>query len=431
MKTISQHREDIKNLMKKSADIDAKATNENRELSEAELSLKNEILDTVEETNKIVSTMEREERMSNILEGSAKRETIEKGKKEVKAESKERFSSFGQMLSAVAHASVPNGQRDPRLFNATGLNETTPSQGGFLVQQDFSSELMQQVFQTGILAPKCRRIQISGAANSIKINGVDETSRASTRSGGITGYWIDEAAEKTASKPKFRQIELSLKKLIGLCYATDELLADASALESVVRQGFVSEFGFKLDDAIINGTGAGQPLGILNSSALVSVAKETGQKASTIMFENVVKMYSRMFPQSLPNAVWLINQNIQPQLFGMSMAVGTGGVPVYMPAGGVSGQPYGTLFGRPVIPIEQCATLGTVGDIIFADLGGYILAEKGGIQSDMSIHVQFKYDESVFRFVMRVDGQPERASALTPYKGSDTLSHFVALATRS
>jgi len=143
-------------------------------------------------------------------------------------------------------------------------------------------------------------------------------------------------------------------------------------------------------------------------------------------------MYSRMFPQSLPSAVWLINQNIQPQLFTMSLAVGTGGIPVYMPAGGLSGQPFGTLFGRPVIPIEQAATLGTVGDIIFADLAnGYILAEKGGIQSDMSIHVRFQYDESCFRFVMRVDGQPIRASALTPYKGSATLSHFIALATRS
>jgi HK97 family phage major capsid protein len=144
-------------------------------------------------------------------------------------------------------------------------------------------------------------------------------------------------------------------------------------------------------------------------------------------------MYSRIFAQSRPNAVWLINQNVEPQLFTMSLAVGTGGVPVYMPAGGLSGAPYGTLFGRPVIPIEQCATLGTVGDIIFADLNGYILAEKGGLQSDMSIHVRFIYDEQVFRFVMRLDGQPVRATALTPYKGgaSYTQSHFVALETRA
>ena len=117
----------------------------------------------------------------------------------------------------------------------------------------------------------------------------------------------------------------------------------------------------------------------------------------------------------------------------MSLAVGTGGIPIYMPAGGLSGQPYATLFGRPVIAIEQCPTLGDVGDIIFADLSGYILAEKGGIESAMSIHVKFDYDESVFRFVTRLDGQPWRASALTPYKGtsSNSLSHFVALAERA
>jgi len=303
-----------------------------------------------------------------------------------------------------------------------------------MVQTDFSSEILKQVFETSIIANRVRRIPISGNANSIKINGLDETSRATgSRYGGIRGYWADEAEEKTASKPKFRKIELSLKKLVGLCYATDELLEDASALEGVIRQGFVSEFGFLLDDAILNGTGAGQPLGVMNAGCLVSVAKEAGQDADTLVFENIVKMYSRLFAGSRQNAVWLINQNVEPQLFAMSMAVGTGGVPVYMPAGGISGQPYSTLFGRPVLPIEQCQTLGDKGDIILADFPqGYVLAEKGGMKSDMSIHVRFIYDESVFRFVMRVDGQPVRASALTPFKGGATAtqSHFITLDAR-
>jgi HK97 family phage major capsid protein len=129
--------------------------------------------------------------------------------------------------------------------------------------------------------------------------------------------------------------------------------------------------------------------------------------------------------------VWLVNQDTLPQLYTMSLSVGTGGAPIFMPAGGLSQSPYNTILGRPVLPIEQCATLGTVGDIIFADLGGYILAEKGGLQSDMSIHVKFDTDESTFRFVMRIDGQPERATPLTPYKGSNTTSHFVTLQTRA
>jgi HK97 family phage major capsid protein len=385
--------------------------------------------------------MERQERMKSLLEKPQEAVTVEKGKRfsdsaVITGGEKQKFSSIGEQLAAVMRAGLPGGHADPRLFNAaaSGLNETTPSDGGFLVQQDFASEMLKDVFQTGILASRCKRVQISGNSNSIKINGVDETSRASTRYGGIVGYWGSEADEKTKSKPKFRKIELNLQKLVGLCYATDELLDDASALESVIRQGFSDEFGFLLDDSIINGTGAGQPLGILNSGCLVSVGKQTGQKAATIVAENVIGMYSRLFAQSRPNAVWLINQNIEPQLFTMSLAVGTGGIPIYMPAGGLSGAPYATLFGRPVIAIEQAATLGTQGDIILADLAkGYILAEKGGIKSDMSIHVRFVYDESVFRFVMRVDGQPVRASALTPYKGgaSYTQSHFVTLDTRA
>ncbi|MCJ7564810.1 MAG: phage major capsid protein [Candidatus Aminicenantes bacterium] len=438
MKTLSQYREEIKALMKKAADIDAKATTENRDLNEGEVALKAEILDTVDELRKMLAVQERQERVAAELSGPASPPASRPEIKRPPDEPRDRFHSLGQLLAAVMHAGVPGGTVDPRLRNlraaASGLNETVPSDGGFLVQQDFSNELLQDVFQTGILASRCRRIPISGNSNSMKINGVDETSRASTRYGGILGYWEEEAAEKTASKPKFRKIELNLKKLIGLAYATDELIQDAAALEGVIRVGFVSEFGFLLDDAIINGTGAGQPLGILNGGCLVSVDKETGQKAATVVAENVIKMYSRIFAQSRPNAVWLINQNIEPQLFTMSLAVGTGGIPIYMPAGGLSGQPYGTLFGRPVIAIEQAATLGTVGDIIFADLtNGYILVEKGGIQSDMSIHVRFVYDESCFRFVMRVDGQPVRATALTPYKGgaSYTQSHFVALATRA
>ncbi|GAB6172971.1 hypothetical protein JCM15765_24490 [Paradesulfitobacterium aromaticivorans] len=196
-------------------------------------------------------------------------------------------------------------------------------------------------------------------------------------------------------------------------------------------QGFSEEFGFKVDDAIINGTGAGMPLGILNSKALVTVPKEAGQAAGTINVQNVVNMWSRCWGRSRQNAAWYINQDIEPQLFTMSLAVGAGGVPVYMPASGVSGSPYSTLFGRPVIPLEQCETLGTLGDIILADFSQYLLIDKGGINAASSIHVRFLYDENVFRFIYRVDGQPVWNAPLQPFKGSNTLSPFVALANRA
>ena len=344
------------------------------------------------------------------------------------------FKTFGEQMNAVMRAGLPSGQTDARLFNAaTGLGSSVPSDGGFLIQTDFSTELLKSIYETGKLAKLANRVQISGNANSIKLPAPDETSRATgSRWGGIQGYWADEAAEKTASKPKFRQLELTLKKLIGLCYATDELMSDAGMLETVLRQGFADEFGFLLDDAIINGSGAGMPLGLMNGSSLVTQTKEAGQAAATIVYENVLSMWARMLPGSQERCVWLVNNDCLPQLYQMSLAVGTGGAPVYLPASGASESPYASLFGRPVIPIEQCQTVGTTGDIVLADLtGGYLLAEKGGMKADMSIHVRFIFDESCFRFVLRIDGQPVLNSAITPFKGSATQSHFIALQTRS
>jgi len=344
------------------------------------------------------------------------------------------FRSFGEMLQAVASASGERGRLDPRLRVelASGLNEGIGSEGGFLVQTDFSTQLLEAAMAAAIVVPRCTRIPISNPSNAVKLPAVNETSRADgSRWGGVQMYWKGEAEEKTATKPGFRIVELALKKLIGLCYATDELLQDASALEAYVRAAFAAEAAFKLDDGIIRGLGAGMPLGILNSPCLVTVAKETGQAAATIKAENIVKMFSRMYAGGVANSVWLVNQDVFPQLYLLGQTVGTGGAPVYMPPGGLSGSPYSTLFGRPVFAIEQCSTLGTVGDIIFGDFTQYLVAEKGGMDTASSVHVRFVYDETAFRFIYRFDGSPAWASALTPYQGTNTTSPFIVLATRA
>ena len=343
-------------------------------------------------------------------------------------DNEKRFASFGEQLMAAYRAATPGGKVDERLTTraASGLNESTPSDGGFLVQQDFVTELLKRTYETGILASKVKKIPISTNANGMKINAIDEDSRANgSRWGGVQTYWEGEADEITASKPKFRQMELSLKKLTGLCYATDELLQDAAALEAVIRQAFAEEFGFKIDDAILSGSGEGEPLGILSSGAIVTVAKEASQ-TDIITVENLIKMWNRLWSRSRANAVWYINQELEPYLYTLKI----GDKPVYIPAGGLSEKPYGTLFGRPVVPIEQCSAAGEVGDIILADIGQYLLIDKGGVKSASSIHVRFLYDENVFRFIYRVDGKPIWTKPLTPYKGSATVSPFVTLAKR-
>jgi len=346
-------------------------------------------------------------------------------------ENKPKWNSFGEMLKSVRDAAAPGASIDKRLFNATGSNEAINSEGGFLVEDTFVNELLTKTYEMSQVASRTRSIPIGTNANGIRINGVDETSRVNgSRYGGVQAYWTSEAGTVTATKPKFKEISMKLDKLMALYYATDEVLTDAVQLAAVVTDAFTNEIAFKIDDAFVNGTGAGNPLGILNSGALVTIAKEAGQVANTILFENIVKMWSRMWARSRQTAVWYINQDIEPQLMSMSLAVGTGGIPVYLPAGGLSGQPFGTLLGRPVIPIEQTASLGDAGDIILADMSQYLKIDKGGVRADRSIHVQFLNDEEVFRFIYRVNGMPMWEKPLTPFKGTNTLSPFVTLAAR-
>ena len=345
------------------------------------------------------------------------------------------FRSFGEQLIAVQQSAVSHNL-DPRLSEIQGAiqgaSEGVPSDGGFMVQTDFAADVLRDTYETAIIWNAADDTSIGAMSNGLKQNAVDETSRANgSRWGGIQAFWDGEGDAATKSKPKFFQFELILKKLRGLFYATDELMQDAQALTSIASQGFAEEFGFILDDVAVNGDGSGKPIGIVGHNATVSVAKEDGQLLKTVLAENIEKMYTRMMAKFLPGATWYINQDVFPQLFQLQHTVGTGGVPVFMPPGGLSVAPFGTLLGRPVVPIEQCATLGTVGDIIFANWKQYKTISKGGMQTARSMHVEFLTGQEVFRFTMRTDGKPKRKSKVTPFKGTLSLSPFVTLATRA
>lgn len=345
------------------------------------------------------------------------------------------WETLGTFLKAVVVAATRPGMTDERLKAqkaVLGASSGVPSDGGFLVQQGFSDQLFMLEHAPDEIVRRTRRFPVGANNNGLKINAVDETSRATgSRWGGVQAYWAAEGDSVTATKPKFRQISMELNKLMAVMYATDEMLEDAAQLEAVARVAVPEELSWMLANEIIRGTAAGRPRGILNSSALVTVSKETGQAAATILFENVIKMWSRLWARSRANAIWAINQDIEPQLYSMSLAIGTGGVPVYLPQGGLNSSPFATLMGRPVVPIEQASTLGTVGDIMLLDMGQYLTIDKGGVKEASSMHVAFLTDQMAFRWTYRVDGEPGWRTTLTPANGSNTQSPFIALASRA
>jgi HK97 family phage major capsid protein len=252
-------------------------------------------------------------------------------------------------------------------------------------------------------------------------NIVDETSRADgSRFGGVQGYWMAEAGTKTASQPKFRQLELKLKKVAALCYATDENLEDAPLLESWLMRNVPTELRFKVEDALINGNGAGMPLGILNSGALKSAVRTDANEIDAL---DIGRMWAGRYA-GYDDYVWIGNQSIFPQLLTMSI----GQQPMFTTPGGLANLPYSTLLGRPYFDVEYLPLLGTLGDLLLVSPSGMQAIEKaGGIQTATSIHVQFVTDQTAFRFVYRFDAAPTWTTALTG-KDTGTYSPFVGLA---
>lgn len=322
---------------------------------------------------------------------------------------------FYEFAYAVFEAGKPGnmGVMDKRLSDSikkaagTGLTEATGSDGGFLIPVEYRTQLLQKAIEKTNILGDCTTIPMK--TNSIKMPYINDTTHASaTVHGGVRLYWEEELAEKTATKPAIGQLTLNLHKCIGMCYASDEILTDSPiSLEPMINSMFTDALAWTLDNVFLNGGGGGQPVGILSAPCIIQVSKETNQLSTTLNYTNVLKMYMRMAGSSRGRAKWYANPDTIPQLYSMSLAVGTGGSAVFLPAGGASTRPYDTLFGRQVIFTEHCQTLGTVGDIYFADFSQYLVGRKtgaqGGLKADTSIHLKFDYDQTAFKFEENTD----------------------------
>lgn len=451
-KSVDELRDELADLSKKATTLQARADAEKRALSEEESAEIDGIFDRFEF---VEAEIERRERIAaldatvnmpagrvtdpndvvaaaEVAQPAARRTKVPARPRDESDIGRHGFRSIGEFATAVKSAvrAAPGGI-DPRLtMNAptTTSTEGTGADGGFAVPPDFRTAIMEKVMGEASLVG--RTDQLISSSNSITLP-KDETTPWQS-SGGIQAAWEGEGDQLTQSKVALGQTTIRLNKLTALVPVTEELLEDAPSLTSYINRKAPQKFDFKINDAIVNGTGAGQPKGILAADALVTVAKESGQAADTIVFQNIVNMWSRLYAGCRQNAVWLINQDIEPQLLSMQFP-GTGtAVPAYLPPGGLSQSPYGTLMGKPVIPVESCQSLGDAGDIILADLTQYMTAMKtGGIRQDVSMHLWFDYDTTAFRFIMRMAGQPWWGSAITPANGSATRSCFVNLAARA
>ena len=266
------------------------------------------------------------------------------------------------------------------------------------------------------------------STNVVEIPAMSIGDHSSSLYGGFTASWKAEEASLTEANPTVRQMQINANKLTGLVKFSNELISDTPNGDEKLIDICGKGLGWYRDDAFLNGTGVGQPLGILNSNCKITVSKEAGQASATIMLENLAKMLSRLHPGGYKNAVWLCHTSTIPQLLTLSLAVGTGGSahPVLNESSGEY-----KIFGIKCVFTEKVSTLGTEGDIMLVDLSQYVVGLREELRIDLSQHVYFTSDMGAMRLIVRLDGQFLWDKALTTKDGSTTVSPCITLQTRS
>ena len=413
---------DLQNSLLNKAIAESRAMNEEEQKSfdSLEIEVKN-LEKTIEIQNKLEKREEEEKKVvSNVIHAVPSNNNQPKP-----------FKNLVEQLKAVKDQAT-TGRVDDRLVQinnaASGMSEGNGADGGFAVQTDFAGMMMETAVKSGNILPLVDKYDITGKSNGAKWVDIDETSVASTVYGGVQVYWASEAATVTATKPKLIEKKMELEKLMGVAYATYELDSDSSFISDLYNRAFTTAIQRELENTVINGVGAGKPLGFLKGASLVTVAKEAGQAAGTVMWENIVKMSNRALNFNTGNYVWLMHDDVQEQLDFMAFPVGVGGVPVYLPASAAG--TITSLKGKSVLTNDNCSAIGSLGDINLVDLKEYMLITKGGVQADTSMHVQFLAAENCFRFIFRANGMPKKNSALTLKNSANTRSSFVTLAAR-
>lgn len=340
------------------------------------------------------------------------------------------FSSLGEQLQAIV-SSAKTHTADKRLLQVNnavkGASEGVDADGGFAIQEDFAGQILETAVSTGDILSRVDSYTVGANSNAARWLMIDETDVTASVFGGVQMYWAAEGATVTASRPKFKELKLDLEKMMGLAYATDELLQDAAFMSGFFGTAFTVAANRLLEDSIISGDGQGKPAGILSSGALITVPAEANQAAETLTVKNILAMWSRALFTGRRNAVWLIHPDLEDQLPQLTL----GDKPVWMPEGGISGAQYQTILGRPVLFNDNCQAIGTKGDVMLVDLKQYMLLRKGSAKQDWSMHVEFLTDQHCFRMVLRCNGTPKVTSPVKLKNSTRTRSPFVTLADRS
>jgi len=335
------------------------------------------------------------------------------------------FTNLGDFAREIWHRN-PVQNRMPKVREVMNdFSSVDPALGGALIPESMDTEIRRLVLEQSIV--RRYATQVTMTSPKMLFPFVDWTTNVGSTFGGWQVTRVGEGQSIPKSNSKFGSAKLEVSKQVAGARVPNELFVDVSALDGFIRATLPQAQAFAEDVDFLTGTGADEPLGVLNSPATITVAKETGQGDDTVIVENILNIYARMLPSSKGRAVWLVNPTTFTQLMTLSIPVGTGGAPIALV--NIASSPQPTMLGRPVIETEKVPALGDAGDIGFYDFSYYLIGDRPGSGLESSPHEEFSNDVTVLKLTSRNDGRPWVQSPMQPLNGA-TLSPFVILGER-
>jgi HK97 family phage major capsid protein len=278
-------------------------------------------------------------------------------------------------------------------------------------------DLLTAISEQSIVLP---RAFVTDAPGTVRQPVVDLSKGASgvfAWHGGIKFSWIGENSAIAETEPAFKQYTLRALTMAGIVRVSNRMLV-STTFDAQLRRILAESAANYLDHFFIRGSGAGEPLGVLNAPALVSVTRDTANQFKPV---DAAKMLERLMPGSLDRAVWLIHPTVLSQLVQFSV----GNTPVWQPSWqqGIAGM----LMGIPVVRTEKVNPLGTAGDVLLVDFGLYAVQLVSDIEITASTEAYFEYDQTAYRVVVYADGTPRVIDKAKYINTNVEVSPFVRL----
>lgn len=290
------------------------------------------------------------------------------------------------------------------------LGEGTPSDGGYLVPEEFGQEIIPLLQAQAVI----RKIGARMVPMSSNVMNMPRQTAASMAS------YIGENTNIQVSQPAFGNLKLSAKKLAALVPISNDLIRDASTqADQFVRDDIITALALKGDWAAMYGTGTGdEPLGLKNTPDVemrsVGAAVDGDVLASvigSIMQANVAFL----------RPGWIFNGIMWSKIYNLKTTTGQYLFRDEMNQGKLLGYPYQVSNQIPVSADTNKTT-----DIFFGDWAEFMIGENMRIAVDASTEAAYvvggnlvsaySLDQTIIRAIERHDfgaRQPKAFIVLT------------------